>query len=397
MLSKRIANMTPSATVELTAKVAELRRKGTPIISFNVGEPDFNTPENICEAAKAAINQGFTTYTPVAGIYELREAICKKLRDDNNVAYAPEEILVSTGAKQSLINGFLTLCDPGDEVIVPTPCWVSYLEMIKLAESTPVLVKTREEDGFQLNIDKIKTALSDKTKVVILNTPNNPTGAVYTEETLRELGELAVKYDFYIFADEVYEKLVYAGEKHIAIASLSEEIKERTLTINGFSKAYAMTGWRLGYAAGPAEIIEGMGSLQGHMTSGSNSITQKSAVEALLGSQETIEFMREEFDKRRQYLVKRLNTMPGVSCADTKGAFYVMPRVSMLFGSSFRGKVIKNSIDLSNFLLEEANIAVVPGSAFEAPDHLRIAYANSLYNIQEGMKQMEKALTLLHF
>ncbi|NBG88819.1 pyridoxal phosphate-dependent aminotransferase [Isachenkonia alkalipeptolytica] len=395
MLSKRIENMNPSVTVELTAKIEALQRKGREILTFNVGEPDFNTPDNICSAAKKAIDQGFTRYTPVPGILELREAICKKLGDDNNLAYTPDEILVSTGAKQSLINGVLALCDPGDEVMVPTPCWVSYLEMIKLAQSTPVSVGTRKEDGFQLDIEQIKQSLSPRTKAIILNTPNNPTGAVYREETLRELGALAVKHDFYIFADEVYEKLVYTGEKHISIASLSPAIKERTITINGLSKAYAMTGWRLGYAAGPEKIIKAMNSLQGHMTSAPNSITQKTAIEALLGSQEPLTAMREKFDQRRQYIVSRLNKMPGITCADAKGAFYVLPEVSSYYESRYKGKVLKHSADLFEFLLEEANIAVVPGAAFEAPDNLRISYSNSLENIKERMERMEKALGLL--
>jgi len=395
MLSRRVRKMNPSITVELTAKVEELRKKGGDIISFNVGEPDFNTPAHICKAAKEAINQGFTNYTSVPGMMELREAIAKKLHTDNNLVYQPHEILVSTGAKQALINGVLSLCDFGDEVIVPTPCWVSYIEMIKLAEGTPVLVATKEAAGFQLDIEKIKEAVSDKTKAVIINSPNNPTGAVYSEGSLRELGELAVKHDFYILSDEVYEKLVYDGEKHIAIASLSEAIRERTITINGFSKAYAMTGWRLGYAAAPEKIIHAMNGIQGHMTSGANSITQKSAIEALSGSQKTLEDMRKSFEERRQYLLKRLNNMKNLTCHDAKGAFYLIPNVSRYYGSQYNGNVINNSMELSEFLLDKAKIAVVPGAAFEAPDNIRISYSNSLKKIKKGMDRMEKALNLL--
>ncbi len=395
MLTKRIKNMTPSVTVELTAKVADLRRQGVDVIALNVGEPDFNTPENISQAAKEAIDNGFTKYTAVPGIMELRQAICKKLREDNNVEYMPKEIIVSTGAMQALRNAVLTICEEGDEVILPTPCWVSYTEMIKLAESTPVLVEMSEETGFDLDVKKIKDAITDKTKAILLNTPNNPTGAVYSEEALKELGELAVKHNFYIIADEVYEKLVYDGRKHVSIAALSTAIKEKTIIINGLSKAYAMTGWRLGYGAGPEEIIRGMNSLQGHMTSGTNSITQKAAIEALLGPQDSIEYMRQQFDERRKYLLERLRNMNGIECANATGAFYLMPNISNIFGKIYNGKVIENSIDVSNFLLEEAHIAVVPGDAFESPNNVRIAYSNSLENIKEAIDRMEKALELL--
>ncbi len=395
MLSKRIKNMKPSVTVELTAKVADLRAKGIDIISFNVGEPDFDTPKNICNALKKAVDDGFTKYTAAAGIMELREAICRKLKEDNNVIYSPNQISVGTGAKQSLVNTVLTICDEGDEVLIPTPCWVSYVEMVKLAGSVPVLVKTDESNGFALNLDRIEKAITSKTKAVILNTPNNPTGAVYGSEDLKALGELAVKNDFYIISDEVYEKLIYEGEKHTCIASLSEEIKAKTIIINGFSKAYSMTGWRIGYAAGPAEIIRGINSLQGHMTSNTNSMTQKAAIEALIGPQDAIEMMRQEFDKRRKYLFNRLNNMPNISCSNAKGAFYLMPNISKYFGKKYDGKAINNSLDFSNFLLETAHIAVVPGEAFESPENIRISYSNSIENIKEGMDRMEKALKFL--
>lgn len=394
-LSRRIKKMKPSITVELTGKIGELKRQGVNIIAFNIGEPDFSTPENINEAAHKAIDQGFTKYTAVPGTLDLREAICKKLKDDNHIVYKVNEICVSTGAKQALVNAVLTICDVEDEVILPVPYWVSYIEMIRLAESTPVLVATDENNGFQLDIEKIKETITDKTRAIILNTPNNPTGAVYSETVMRELGELAVKHNFYIIADEIYEKLIYDGEKHISMASLSPEIKEKTITINGLSKAYAMTGWRLGYAAGPQEIIRGMITLQGHMTSGTNSITQEAAVEAILGPQEKVEYMKKEFDKRRKYLAKRFNVMEGIECADTKGSFYVTPNISSLFGKTYKGKTLKDSIDVANFLLEEACVAVVPGDAFGAPNIIRIAYSNSIENIQLGLDAMEKAISLL--
>jgi aspartate aminotransferase len=333
MLSKRITNMAPSATVALTAKVGELKRQGIDIISFNVGEPDFNTPENINEEAIKAINEGFTKYTAAAGIPELREAICKKLREDNYVDYRPSQISVGTGAKQSLANAILTVCDDGDEVLVPTPCWVSYTELIKLAQGVPVLVETDESNGFQLNVEKIKAAITNRTRAIIINTPNNPTGALYTREALTELGNLAVQNDFYIISDEVYEKLVYDGEQHICIASISPEIKEKTIVINGFSKAYAMTGWRIGYAAGPEDVIKGINALQSHMTSNTNSITQKASVEALNGPQGVIDYMRGKFDERRLYLFDRLKNIENIECAAPKGAFYILPNVSKLFAA----------------------------------------------------------------
>ncbi|WP_050353974.1 pyridoxal phosphate-dependent aminotransferase [Gottschalkia purinilytica] len=395
MLTKRVKNMIPSMTIGITDKLEELKRNGIDIIKFNIGEPDFNTPENISNAAKKALDEGFTRYTVVSGILELREAIVKKLKEDNNLDYEVNNIVVSSGAKQALMNTILAICEEDDEVIIPTPCWVSYIEMIKLSGSKPVLVSVDEKNGFKLNIDKIREAITDKTKAILINTPNNPTGAVYSKEDLRELGKLAVENDFYIISDEIYEKLVYDGERHVSIASLSSEIKEKTITINGFSKAYAMTGWRLGYAVGPKDIIKGMNDIQGHMTSGPNSIAQKAGVEALTGPQESISIMIEEYGKRRKYLIEKLQGINGITCPDVKGAFYVMPDVSSFYGKEYDGKVIKDSIDLSEFLLEKAHIAVVPGIAFEAPNSIRISYSNSLENIKEGIGRMEKALELL--
>lgn len=395
MLTKRVKNMIPSMTIGITDKLEELKRNGIDIIKFNIGEPDFNTPENISNAAKKALDEGFTRYTVVSGILELREAIVKKLKEDNNLDYEVNNIVVSSGAKQALMNTILAICEEDDEVIIPTPCWVSYIEMIKLSGSKPVLVSVDEKNGFKLNIDKIREAITDKTKAILINTPNNPTGAVYSKEDLRELGKLAVENDFYIISDEIYEKLVYDGERHVSIASLSSEIKEKTITINGFSKAYAMTGWRLGYAVGPKDIIKGMNDIQGHMTSGPNSIAQKAGVEALTGPQESISIMIEEYGKKRKYLIEKLQGINGITCPDVKGAFYVMPDVSSFYGKEYDGKVIKDSIDLSEFLLEKAHIAVVPGIAFEAPNSIRISYSNSLENIKEGIGRMEKALELL--
>lgn len=395
MLTKRIQNITPAATFALTAKVAELRSQGIDVIAFNLGEPDFGTPKNICDAAKAAIDAQKTKYTVVSGIMDLRKAICAKFERDNGITYAPNEICVGTGAKQPLVNAVLALCEEGDEVIVPTPCWVSYLEMVKLAGATPVIVRNREEDGFALNMEEIKKAITPKTKAIMINTPNNPTGAVYTKEQLTELAELACKHDFYIISDEVYEKLVYEGKKHFCIASISDEVKNRTVVINGVSKTYSMTGWRVGYAAGNAALIKGMGSLQGHTTSNTCSIAQYAALEAIGGPQDSVEMMRIEFDKRRKYLVERLNSMDGITCNNADGAFYLMPNVTAFYDKEWNGQKIKDSFGMADYLLAEARIALVPGGAFEAPDNLRISYSNSMENLIEGMNRMEAALKKL--
>ena len=394
-LTQRIRNITPPATFALTARVAELRRQGVDVIAYNVGEPDFGTPKNICDAAKAAIDAQKTKYTVVSGIIELKEAICAKFERDNGIAYKPNEICVGTGAKQPLVNAVLALCEEGDEVIVPTPCWVSYLEMVKLAGAAPVIIRNREEDGFALNIEAIKKAITPKTKAIMINTPNNPTGAVYSKEQLTELAELACKHDFYIISDEVYEKLIYEGKKHFCIASISDEVRDRTVVINGVSKAYSMTGWRIGYAAGNAELIKGMGSLQGHTTSNACSIAQYAALEAISGPQDSVEMMRVEFDKRRKYLVDRLNSIEGITCNNADGAFYLMPNVTAFYDREWNGQKIKDSFGMADFLLAEARIALVPGGAFEAPDNLRISYSNSMENLIEGMDRLETALKKL--
>lgn len=395
-LSKRIKNITPSATLELTGKVAEMRRSGIEVIAFNVGEPDFGTPANIGEAAKAAIDANKTKYTAVPGILELREAIAKKLHDDNDLTYTPAEICVGVGAKQPLMNTMMVLCDEGDEVILPSPCWVSYVEMIKLAGGVPVIVPSREEDGFALDLDAIEKAVTDRTVAILINTPNNPTGAVYSEESLRALAALALRHDLTVISDEVYEKLIYGGEKHFSIASVSPEMREHTVTINGFSKAYAMTGWRVGYAAGPLPFIKGMTALMGHATSNTCSIAQYAALEAVTGPQESVEIMRREFDRRGWFLTERLNRMDGVSCVAAKGAFYLMPNVSSYYGKKTPdGRVIADSFALATYLLEDAHIAVVPGGAFEAPDNLRISYSNSMEALEKGMDWMEASLKKL--
>ena len=395
MLSERMKKLKPSATVELTAKLEELKRQGIDVIKFNVGEPDFDTPDNIKAAAKEAIDSGFTKYTAVPGIFELRSAICEKLARENQVEYTEDQIVVSTGAKQALVNALMALVSDGDEVIIPTPCWVSYIDMVTLAGGTPVLFETKEDNGFQLDLDELRNVISDRTKVIMINSPNNPTGATYGRDILKGLGELAVEKDFYIISDEVYEKLIYEKAQHICMASISEDIKARTVVVNGMSKGYAMTGWRLGYAAADKTIARAMNTIQGHVTSAASAITQKAALEALTGDQESVENMRISFDERRKYAIEKLNSIPGIRCMNSTGAFYVMPNVSSYYGKQYCGRQIQDSFDLSSYLLDEARVAVMPGGAFEAPDNLRIAYSNSMMNIIEGMDRMEKALAKL--
>ncbi len=393
MLSQRILNMEPSATNALFDRVAKLREAGEDIISFNVGEPDFITPEIVREACKKALDEGKTKYAPVTGVATLKEAICEKLLRDNQVHYDPDQICISTGAKQAVFNSLMAICDPGDEIIVPTPCWVSYVEMIKLAGGTPVLVDT--DEYFQLDLDLIEGVLTDKTKGIIIDTPNNPTGACYTRESLLRLGNLAVEHDFYVIADEVYETLIYDGNVHVCVASLGDDIYEHSIVVNGLSKSHAMTGWRVGYTAAPKPVAKGIAALQSHMTSNSTTFVQWAAVEALRSGKEFIAEMHEEFERRRDYVYETLSQIPGISCVKPGGAFYVMADVSSYYGKEADGMIIKDSVDFSNYLLNEAKIALMPGKAFWAPNTIRIAYPNSMENLEEGLKRMRIALEKL--
>jgi len=393
-ISDRVSNINPSQTLAITAQALKMKREGRKVISFAAGEPDFDTPENIREKAISAIREGFTHYTTSSGIIELKEAIIEKLKKDNNVEYKTSEIIVSNGAKQCLFNAILTLCNPGDEVLLPIPCWVSYTEQIKFAQAVPVFIKTKQEEAFKLSAAQVEEKISPRTRLLILNSPNNPTGAVYEPEELKKIAQLLLKYDIYCLCDEIYEKLIYDNAEHLTIASLSKEIKDKIIIINGVSKSYAMTGWRIGYAAGPEEIISGMSKIQGHSTSNPNSIAQKASLEALRGRQDTIEAMRKAFDERRKYMIDRLNKIKGVSCIVPSGTFYAFPNVTKILeeGIEYNGKKIDNSFELSNFILQEAEVALIPGSAFEAEGYLRLSYATSLDDIKEGLDRIEKIL-----
>jgi len=393
MLSEIVRNITPSATCELEGTVADLRAAGVDIIGLNAGEPDFKTPEKIRKAAYAAIEAGKTKYVNVPGIVELRREICKKLERENGAHYEPNQICVSTGAKQALNNAVLAVMNPGDEVIIPMPGWVSYIEIVKLYGGVPVCVNTLED--YQLDIDAIAAAVTGKTAAIMINSPNNPTGAVYSRQSLERLAALAVEHDFYIISDEVYEKLIYGDKKHECIASFSRGAYEHTIVINGMSKAFSMTGWRIGYSAAPAEVAAGINAIQGHTTSNSATFTQWAAIVALQECEEDVKAMIAEYEKRKDYTYDRLTHMEGLTCKNVDGAFYLMPDVSYYFGKSFRGQVIRDSFDFCSFILEEAHVAIVPGGAFNSANTVRVAYTNSMEKIVEGMDRIEHALAKL--
>jgi len=369
-----------------------MKAQGIDVINFGVGEPDFNTPEYIKEEAKKAIDDNFTRYTASAGIIELRRVISEKLLRDNDLHCDPEDILVSPGAKASIINVLMAVCDPRDEVIIPSPYWVSYTSQVEMVDSFPVIVPTKASAKFKLKakvLDQTLKTLSNP-KALILNSPNNPTGSVYSRKELTEIAEVCIKHNILIISDEIYEKLIYDNEKHVSIASISKEVREHTVVINGVSKAYAMTGWRLGYCAGPSEIIKQASRIQSHTTSCVNAMTQKAAIVALRECDGSVTRMREEFELRRNYFIERVRQIDNVTCIKPHGAFYVMPNISFYLQKNKRG--IKTSVDLCEYLLQQHHIAVVPGSAFGADNYVRFSYANSMENIKEGLVRFERGL-----
>jgi aspartate aminotransferase len=392
MFSERSKRIKPSPTLAVDAKAKALKSQGLDIVNFGVGEPDFDTPEHIKEAAIKAMRDGFTKYTPVGGIDELKDAVIEKFKRDNNLDYTREEIIVSCGAKHSLYNVAQALYNEGDEIIIPVPYWVSYPDQVLLNDATPVYAETYEEDNFRLRPEALEEKITKKTKALILNSPSNPTGSTYDKKTLERIAEVALRHNIFIISDEIYEKLIYDDTEHISIASLSREIKEKTVVINGLSKSHAMTGWRIGYAAGPKDLIKIMTNIQSQSTSNPTSISQKAAVVALNGPQDFIEIMRREFDKRRNYLVEQLNTIPGIRCQRPTGAFYAFPNVGSLYGRRFNGKEINSSLDLAMYLLEDAHVALVHGDAFGDDNFIRISYATSMENIRKGFERIKKAL-----
>jgi aspartate aminotransferase len=398
MLADRLKTLAPSSTLAVQAKARELRARGIDVISFGAGEPDFDTPERIKNAALQAMRRGQTKYTEVGGVPELRAAVCAKLKRDNGLDYASDEILVSCGAKHTLYNLATALLNPGDELLVPSPFWVSYPEQARLLGAVPVAVETREATGFDLDPDRLRAAVTPRTKLIVLNSPNNPTGAVFSRDALEAVAGLAVERGLWVVSDECYESLTFEG-RHVSIASLGPEIKARTVVVNTCSKAYAMTGWRIGYAAGPRALIRAMTDVQSQVTSNPASVAQWAAVEALSGPQDEVAKMAGEFDRRRRLIIGGLNALPGVSCVMPKGAFYAFANVSGLFGRTWtRGDArttLKSSLDVTSFLLEAARVAVVPGLDFGSDAHVRFSYATSDALISEGLSRMKAAIATL--
>ena len=394
-LAERVNRIKPSPTFAAAAKAAAMRARGIEVISFAQGEPDFDTPANIKEAAYKAIGAGITKYTPAAGFDDLKDAIIQKFKRDNGLTYSRSQILASAGAKLCIYNLAQVLFEAGDEVIVPAPYWVSYTDIVLLTDAQPVVIPTTEERGFRISPQQLTSAITPRTKAIFLNSPNNPTGATYTAEELRALAGILVQKKILIIADDIYEKFVYDGIAFTSIASLGKEIQDQTMVINGVSKTYSMTGWRIGFAAGPAELIAEMGKVQTQNVSNPVSFCQKAAVEALVGPQDSVGEMIVEFDRRRRYIVERLNAMAGITCSLPQGAFYVFPNITGLCGRKWGEKKISNSADVTDFLLEEARVAVVAGSGFGDDKYIRFSYATSMKNIEKGMDRMQEALKKL--
>lgn len=392
VLSKKGLSIEPSVTLEITAKANALKAAGESVISFSVGEPDFNTPENIQKAGIDAIVNGVTKYTAASGTPELKKAICKKFKDENGLEYKPSEIIISNGGKHSLYNALMAILNPGDEVIFSIPYWVSYPELVMISGGEPVLLQTSEANEFKFSSKDLDTVKTDKTKAIILNSPSNPTGAVYTREELQDIADWAVKNNIFVISDELYEKLIYDGEKHISIAQLNDDIKKLTIVVNGMSKAYAMTGWRIGYTAADERIIKVMSNIQSHTTSNPSSIAQYASVEGLLGPQDSIEMMKEAFDERRIVMADMINSINGISCVVPKGAFYIMLNSSQLYGKEIEGVKINSSVDFANLLLDKCKVAVVPGLAFGDDNYVRLSYATSMENIVEGLNRIKSLL-----
>lgn len=386
-ISKKIKKIKPSITLAITAKANEMKKQGLDVVGFGAGEPDFDTPEHIKNAAKLAIDKGLTKYTPSGGVLELKKAVQTKFKRENNLDYELNQIIINSGAKHSLYNIFQVILDPGDEVIIPAPYWVSYPDMVLLADGVPVVVQTKEENNFELEIADLEKHITNKTKAIVINSPSNPTGCVYSPEKLKKIATYLEDKDIYVISDEIYEHLVYDGV-FATIASASPKIKEKTIVVNGVSKSYSMTGWRIGYIAGPAAVIKGVDIVQSQSTSNPTSISQWATVEALLGDQSFIKKMNSSFAERRDYMVDRLNAIPGLACRKPAGAFYVFPKCKALYGRSYNGKKITNSVELSDILLEEAKVAVVPGAGFGNDDYIRLSYACSMENIKKGLDRI---------
>jgi aspartate aminotransferase len=386
-LSKRVQQLTPSTTLAITAKAKALRKQGHDVIGLGAGEPDFNTPEPILRAAEEAMRAGHTKYTPSGGIPELKQAIVEKFRRDNGLTYQPEQIVVTSGAKHALYNLFQVIIDPGDEVIIPAPYWVSYIEQVKLAGGTPVIIRGEESRSFKVTPEQLRGAITERTRAFLINSPSNPTGMVYNREELEALGRVCLEHGLVIISDEIYEHLIYGDQAHVSIAQLGPQFYERTIVINGVSKTYSMTGWRIGYAAGHAEVIQAMTGLSSHSTSNPTSVAQYAALAALNGSQEPVQEMKKAFKERRDYVVQRIRNIEGLSIQEPQGAFYAFVNVRDVVESSERFRDVDEWVKA---LLEEELVAVVPGSGFGSPDHIRISYATSMDQLEKAMDRIER-------
>ena len=394
-VSHRCQAISPSPTLAIDARAKEMKAAGVDVISFGAGEPDFPTPAYICDAAREAIDRGLTRSPPAAGTKELRKAICEKLRKDNDMTYTYGDIVVSSGAKHSLFNIFQAILDPGDEVLIPTPCWVSYPELVRMAGGVPVFIPADEATDFIPTKRDIASRVTRRTKAMIITSPSNPNGSIWPQEMLQFVADLAVSHPFYVVSDEIYEKLIYDGKKHLSIAQLGEQIKAQTFMVNGVSKAYAMTGWRIGYVAGPRAEMQAIANFQSQATSNANSIAQYAAMKALQGGDECIKPMVAEFEARRNAMVERINRIPGLSCRKPQGAFYIMLNIKRVLGKSYNGRVIENSKTFAELLLAEKHVAVVPGVAFEAEGFCRLSYAVSMENCMEGLSRIESFVSEL--
>ena len=394
-LAKRLSLIKPSPTLMVTVQVAALRRQGIEVIDFGAGEPDFDTPEHIKEAAIVALRNGQTKYTPVGGTAELKEAIITKLQRDNGLTYSLPEVTTNSGGKHTLFNAFHALFGEGDEVLIPAPYWVSYSDMVILTGAEPKLLPTSEDTGFKITAEQLKAAIGPQSRAILLNSPSNPTGAAYTEEELGKIADVIEASDLIVISDDVYEKFLYDSPRCAQILALKPNLRDRVLITNSVSKTYAMTGWRLGYAAGPQDVIKAIETLQSQSTSNPNSIAQAAAVAALTSTQEPVGIMATEFAKRRNYVVERLRAIPGITCTLPEGAFYVFPRVSEYFGRKWGDKTIESAMDFSLYLLQEAKVALVAGEGFGAPNNVRISYATSMENLEKGLDQIEAALKRL--
>ncbi len=391
----RVSLIKPSPTLTIQAKANALKAAGRDIIGFGAGEPDFDTPQNIKDAAVRALAAGFTKYTPVGGIDELKDAVSAKLKRDNGLTYKRAEIVISCGAKHSLFNIAQVLFEQGDEVLIPSPYWVSYTDIVYLSGAQPVVITTDVRDNFKLQPAQLEAAITPRTRAIIISSPSNPAGVTYTLQELQALAEVIVRNKIMVVSDDIYEKIIYDGLPFYTLAQLSDELKQLSVVVNGVSKTYSMTGWRIGYAAGAEEVVAAITKYQSQNTSNPTSIAQKAAVEALNGPQESVEMMRTEFQRRRDVIVRKLNAIPGVSCLNPQGAFYVFPNVAAYYGRSFAGKTITNSAEMATYLLDESNVALVPGGDFGHDEHIRLSYATSMEQIERGTDRIGEALLKL--